>query len=139
MRIPPTFPICLNTACPRIATCLRFTAGKDLLPTQQCALTVLPHVLTPDGECPMYRDNAPITVAYGFSILFSNVKKKDVIPIREKIIEYVGSQSGYYRYNNGARQLTPLQQERILAIFREFGYQENLSFDNYSETHDFSD
>lgn len=87
----------------------------------------------------MYRANTPIRGAYGFSKMFENVRKKDVSLLREKVIEYLGSQSGYYRYNSGQRLLLPEQQEQILALFREQGYQENLSFDHYSETYDFTD
>lgn len=139
MKIPSSFPLCFNTSCPRIATCLRFTAGKELAGTKLYALSVLPHVLQANGECTMYRNNAPIRGAYGFSTLFSNVKKKDVALIRKKVIEYLGSQSGYYRYNNGTRLLLPEQQEQILTIFREHGYQEHLRFDHYCETYDFTD
>lgn len=136
MKIPISFPFCFNSSCPRIATCLRFTAGKELSETKQYALSVLPHVLQANGDCPMYRVNTPIKGAYGFSTLFSNVKKKDISLIRKKVIENLGSQSGYYRYNNGTRLLTPAQQELILALFQEYGYKENLLFDHYCETYD---
>ena len=139
MKIPPTYALCFNTSCPRAATCLRYVAGKETLTTQKTALTVLPHVLQSDGVCEMYREHAKITAAYGFSILLSNVRRMDVVPLREKIIDYLGNQSAYYRYNNGKRLLTPVQQEHILTIFREKGYTDNLCFDNYCETYDFTD
>ena len=107
--------------------------------TKLYALSVLPHLLRSDGDCPMFRDASPIKVAYGFSTLFSNVRKKDIPFIREKLMEFLGSQSAYYRYNNGKLLLTPVQQERIYAIFSEYGYQDNLHFDDYSETYDFTD
>lgn len=139
MKVPPTFPLCFNTSCSRITTCLRYTAGLNLPKTKLYALSVLPHTLQPNGVCPMYRDNSPIKGAYGFSTLFSNVRKKDISLIRGKVKEYLGSQSGYYRYNKGTRLLLPVQQEKILQLFREHGYQENLRFDHYCETYDFTD
>ena len=139
MKIPSTFPLCFNSSCPRKATCLRYVAGAQLPDTKLYALSVLPRTLQADGECPMYRGNTPIKGAYGFSTLFSNVKQKDVSLLREKVIKYLGSQSGYYRYNNGTRLLLPEQQAQILTLFREHGYQEHLRFDHYCETYDFTD
>jgi hypothetical protein len=139
MKIPSAFPLCFNSSCPRKATCLRYVAGAQLPNTKFYALSVLPRTLQADGECPMYRENTTIKGAYGFSTLFSNVKQKDVSILREKVIEYLGSQSGYYRYNNGTRLLLPEQQAQILTLFREHGYQEHLRFDHYCETYDFTD
>ena len=139
MKIPSTFPLCFNSSCPRKATCLRYVAGAQLPDTKLYALSVLPRALQPNGTCPMYRDSTPIKGAYGFSTLFSNVRKKDVSNIRAKMMEILGSQTGYYRYNNGTRLLLPAQQEQILTLFREYGYQEHLRFDHYCETYDFTD
>ncbi len=139
MKIPLTFALCFNASCPRTNYCLRYVAGTQLPETKHYALSVLPRTLRANGECSMFKENAPIKGAYGFNTLFSNVRKKDVSFLREKVIECLGSQSGYYRYNKGTRLLLPVQQEKILQLFREHGYQENLRFDHYCETYDFTD
>ena len=138
-NIPSSFAVCYLANCPRKDTCLRFIAGAKLEKTKICAFCILPHTLQLDGTCKMYRDSAPIKGAYGFTTLLSNVKKMDLLPLREKIMAYLGNQTSYYRYRSGKRLLTPEQQEQILAFFREHGYHENLRFDYYCETYDFSD
>ena len=136
---PSSFAVCYLANCPRKNACLRFIAGEKLEKTKIFALCVLPYALQPNGICQMYRDSTPIKGAYGFSTLLSNVRKKDLLPLREKIMAYLGNQTAYYSYRSGKRLLTPEQQEQILAFFREQGYIENLHFDYYCETYDFTD
>ena len=138
-NIPSSFAVCCLSNCLQKDKCLRFIAGAKLETTKFCALCVLPHALQPNGTCQMYRDCTPIKGAYGFCTLLSNVRKKDLLPLREKIMAYLGNQTAYYSYRSGKRLLTPEQQEQILAFFREQGYIENLHFDRYCETYDFTD
>lgn len=138
-NIPSSFAVCCLSNCLQKDKCLRFIAGAKLETTKICALCVLPHALQPNGICQMYRDCTPIKGAYGFCTLLSNVKKKDLLPLREKIMTYLGNPTAYYSYRSGKRLLTPEQQEQILAFFREQGYIENLHFDYYCETYDFTD
>lgn len=138
-NIPSSFAVCCLSNCLQKDKCLRFIAGEKLDTTKICALCILPHALQPNGTCQMYRDCTPIKGAYGFCTLLSNVRKKDLLPLREKIMAYLGNQTAYYSYRSGKRLLTPEQQEQILAFFREQGYIENLHFDCYCETYDFTD
>ena len=104
-NFPSSFAVCYLANCPRKDTCLRFIAGEKLEKTKIFALCVLPYALQPNGTCQMYRDSTPIKGAYGFCTLLSNVKKKDLLPLREKIMAYLGNQTAYYSYRSGKRLL----------------------------------
>lgn len=75
-------------------------------------------------------------MAWGFKKLFYDVKQRDASIIRVHLKCYLGSHSKYYRYANGIYKLTPEQQERILNIFKRYGYTQGLEFDHYEDTPD---
>ena len=80
-----------------------------------------------------------IHAAYGFTPLFKEVKHKDYTLLRDKMKEYLGSHTTYYRYNSGEHKLTPEQQQWILDLFARYGYTENLTFEHYQDIVDFSE
>lgn len=139
MKVPSTFPLCFNSSCPRRTTCLHYEAGQNIPSRVTSGCAIYPTALTIDGTCPYYRENVKVKLAYGFNTLYANVKKKDISQIRERLIAYVGNRTSYYRFNSGEKYLSPLQQEYILNIFKEYGYTDSLQFDHYLETYDFTD
>ena len=139
MQIPPSFPLCFNSSCPRRTTCLHYEAGQNVPSRVTSGCAIYPTALTIDGTCPYYRENVKVKLAHGFKNLFAVVKKKDIEALRNKIKQYLGGHGTYYRYNRGEKYLTPRQQEGIQAIYREFGYNEPLSFDHYLSDYDFSE
>ncbi|MDY6033294.1 MAG: DUF6078 family protein, partial [Alloprevotella sp.] len=46
--------------------------------------------------------------------------------------------TSYYRYQRGERLLTPEQQQWILKLFASKGYTDQLLFEHYVESYDFS-
>ena len=76
-------------------------------------------------------------MAYGFKLLFKEVKQKDYTRLREQMKAYLGSHGAYYRYNRGEKLLNPEQQQWIVNLFRTYGYTENLTFEQYREVYDF--
>lgn len=139
MKVPSTFPLCFNTACPRKETCLHYTAAQHIESTRKVGEAIYPSALQPDGSCIYYRESKVINQAYGFRNLFAHVKQKDAEILRNKIKQYLGGHGTYYRYNRGERTLTPEKQEWILNLFREYGYTDFLTFDEYLTDYDFYD
>ena len=77
-------------------------------------------------------------VAWGFTTLFADVKAKDEKHLRNLIKAYLDNHTAYYRYHQGQRKLTIVQQNWILDLFRKWGYNEPLAFDHYEESFDFT-
>ena len=86
-----------------------------------------------DGDCPHFKEIKVVRAAYGFKLLFKEVKQKDLDALRGKVVKYLGSYRTYYRYNSGERKLTPEQQEYISGLFRQFGYSDELQFEHYQD------
>ena len=127
---PPTWDLCFNEHCPHKATCMHYFAGQHLPADRMTGFAIYPNALQ-NGKCRFYVKKRVIRAAWGFRKLFLNVKHVDDTPIRREIQQYLGSRPTYYRYMNGQLTLTPEQQAGIIDIFREYGYTEELNFDNY--------
>ena len=127
---PPTWDICFNEHCPHKDTCMHYFAGQHLPADRMTGFAIYPNALQ-NGKCRFYVKKRVIRAAWGFRKLFLNVKHVDDTPIRREIQQYLGSRPTCYRYMNGQLTLTPGQQAGIIDIFREYGYTEELNFDNY--------
>ena len=128
--IPLTWKLCFNEPCPMKETCMRYFAGRHLPADKTTGPAVYPNALQ-KGKCKLFVERRVIRAAWGFRKIFLNVKRVDDTPIRREIHQYLGSRPTYYRYMNGQLTLMPKQQTDIINIFREYGYTEDLEFDNY--------
>ncbi len=134
---PPDFSPCFVSECPKRAECIRYAVGQTFPPGPRMGICVFPQSLQ-DGECSYFYPVRTIREAWGFDPLFYDVKARDETPLRQSIERYVGSRSAYFRYNHGIRTLTPEQQDDILQLFAERGYDTSeLHFANYRETIDY--
>ncbi len=135
-QIPYTFSRCFQSDCPQADTCAHFLASKFIIKGQVSGPAIYPTSRL-NGTCVCYKQTGIIHAAYGFKALFTEIKKKDEKPIRDRIKKYLGGNTAYYRYHHGKRLLSPDQQEWILALFRQHGYTEELHFDGYRDIYDF--
>ena len=93
-----------------------------------------------NDQCPLFRQFRIVRLAWGFRTLFADVQKKDYDHLRSKVIFHFSSESDFWRYNRGYYKLTPEQQEAILDIFRQHGYDPaSRRFQHYVEQFDFSE
>ena len=111
--VPCDWTLCFIQNCPLKATCMRYFVGEH------------------------YFEKRVIRVAWGFSTLFSEVKRKDDLPLRNQIKEFLGGHGTYYCYMHGKKMLNSEQQAWILDLFRDYGYTTNLVFDHYADVYDF--
>ena len=109
---------------------MHYFAGQHLPADRMTGFAIYPNALQ-NGKCRFYVKKRVIRAAWGFRKLFLNVKHVDDTPICREIQQYLGNRPTCYRYMNGQLTLTPGQQAGIIDIFREYGYTEELSFDNY--------
>ena len=136
--IPGSWHHCFNERCPLKDECLRFFSGQNLTPSTQIGLAIYPNALV-NNACAHFVEKRIENLAWGFSRLFSQVKKVDDTPLREQIKHYLGGHGTFYRYKNGERKLTSEQQEWILQAFQERGYTlQHPIFDHYIQQYVFA-
>ena len=134
--VPCDWTLCFIHNCPLKATCMRYFVGEQVPMSETWGSAVYPTALQ-GNVCKHYFEKRVIRVAWGFDMLFSEVKRKDDVPLREQIKEFLGGHGTYYCYMHGKRMLNPEQQAWILDLFRSYGYTTNLVFDHYANFIDF--
>ena len=135
-QVPFNWPLCYLSQCPRHEECLRYEAHRHApkqVTTHPC---VMPTALEHD-RCPHFHPIRKVRAAKGFRYIVSELKEKDLYPIRVEMTAYLGSRATYYRYKNGQLLLTPSQQERIAKILQRHGYTNEVRFDGYREIYQF--
>ena len=135
--VPRQWQLCFCSDCPQHEQCLRYLAGQHVPDNLTWGPAVYPTAAT-RADCQHFKVTRVIRAAYGFEPLFRDVKHSDLMPLRQKIERYLGSHGTYYNYQHGRRLLTPEQQNWILALFKRYGYADNLSFQHYVNVIDFS-
>lgn len=131
-EVPHLWAVCFNEKCPMRDECLRYQAARQLPAGKVQWMTVLPSVLK-DGECKAYCAIKVERMAYGLGQLYSHVEQQDYKRIKEKVTDYLGGKSTYYRYHRGEKLLSEQQQADIHAIFAHYGYTDLLAFGGYRE------
>jgi len=135
--MPHHWAVCFNENCPLAGTCLRLLAGKHLPDDTVTWNTVLPGTVK-DGHCPAFAEIKTERMAYGLGALLAHVEQKDFKMLKQKVMDYLGGQSTFYRYNRGEKLLSERQQAHIGKLLANHGYTGELVFGGYSERFVFS-
>lgn len=135
-KYPKTYLHCFIAECNKKETCAHYIASQHLRKDDVMGNAVFPRALQSNDGCKYYKQLKTFTAAWGFDKLFENVKYKDMSAIRKAIKEYLGGNGTYSRYKRGERLLTPVQQNWIINLLKNYGYTENLQFDHYADTVD---
>ena len=130
--ITENYTVCFLDGCPKADTCTRRVAFNRTNTIYNSAPCVLPKVMQMT-ECPMYVEFKIVRKAYGLSRMFDNVAKKDVVSMRNAVMNIIGSRTGYYRVFRGEKYLTEEQQKEIMEYFQSRGYVNTSLFDGYIE------
>lgn len=131
-EVPSRYARCFCDSCPRAAECLRYAVGSLAPAKAAIGYCVYPQSAIVEGGCPYFRPMCALRFAWGFTGLFRRVPACESAMLRLKVMSCFGSRSTYYRYHSGQHLLTPSQQQDILAIFAQAGYDPTtLSFDHY--------
>ena len=134
--VPAGWQLCFCEDCPQHGECLRFMAGQHIPDKLRWGPAIYPSAWK-HGACEFFREARTQRLAWGFDLLYREVKQKDYTLLRDRIKSYLGGHGTYYRYNRGERMLNPKQQEWIINLFRRHGYTENLVFEHYCDAYDF--
>ena len=130
-QIPNEWPVCFLNECKFKAQCLRYLAGQTVPNDVKTIETVMPAMVKQDA-CTMFRKVEKVHVALGFSKIFKDVKACHIARMRAEMAYYLGGKSTFYRYSHGERALSPEQQTWIRDLFLDYGYNEEVNFDNYA-------
>lgn len=129
--------IVLQHPMPRKAeNCLRHSMTQYTT-AQNIRLSVINPLCYPAAgkECPHFRSNKKIRVAWGFKKLYDDMPARISRAIHLNL-EAIFNHSPYYRYRNQKLGLTPKQQECIRQVCRKHGWKEEIQFDRYTEEYD---
>lgn len=135
INVPSDYLYCFNVGCPRAKDCIRHFAAEHIDASVKVGSAVFPTALLGDGGCDRFKQKRIIKAAWGFAPLFADVKERDGSTLRSRLKSFLGGNGTYYRFNRGERLLTPEQQEWILSLFRQYGY-DHLHFEGYQEIWD---
>lgn len=132
-QVPFDYPLCLNSQCPKAASCLRQLAAQSAPADLAYWKIISPkHLSTLKGECPFYRSSQKARYAKGFMNMLDNLPyNKRRIAIANLIAGF--GQRTYYRARKGERLLLPEEQQSVLNVFKHLDANMNPEFDSYVE------
>ena len=135
-QVPRSWALCYVAECPRKEECLRYQACLKAPPLKYLHKCVMPNILQ-KNECHMFRPIRKLKVALGFRNIFIDVKARDITKMRTELTAFLGSPATYFRYRNGTRPLTPMQQQWIEDMFRRYGYNGDVVYDKVKDVYFF--
>lgn len=119
---------CFNEKCPRCNECVHFTSTQYLPATETAGHAIYPNALK-DGMCNYFLRLRLVTTTWGFRNTFTDVTTRHTGVLRHRMMGLLGGRTAYYRYNRGEMRLSPEQQQQVLDLFKQFGY-EKVTYDH---------
>lgn len=122
---------CFNEQCPLARECARYLSVTYKKPEQTKGYAIYPDAYH-DNKCEHFLQLRLLKMAYGFTKLLDELKRKDEGSFRIHMASYFGSRTSFYRYKLGQTGLVPEQQQYILEWCKRHGYTD-MKFDRYTE------
>lgn len=124
--------VCFNQQCPKHEYCLRWMVGQ-YVPCEQISITcVNPQIEKKGGECPVYRDSQPQSVAKGMVHFYDEMPRKLEVAIKNKLIARY-TRVGYYSMRKAERPITIDIEREIEKVCRSHGWNDALQFDERND------
>ncbi|MCD8043717.1 MAG: DUF6078 family protein [Tannerellaceae bacterium] len=135
-QVPFGYAICLNRGCVQAGTCLRQLI-EPVVPADLQHWTIISpkYLASLEGNCPHYRPAVKVRFAKGFIGILQNLPYKQMQTIVDSLKSYF-SRRTYFRIRKGERLLSPVEQRKILMIFKNCGVSQPGEFDAYIEEYD---
>lgn len=128
--MPLNYAVCVLSACPQAAKCLRRTAYEALTQKADTMRLVNPARCTQTAACPYFRDNAPVSYARGFKGMRERMYPAQYRQFQQTLIAAFG-RNAFYERQRGDYGLPPHEQETVRRALQKAGVTENLDFDAY--------
>ena len=120
-KMPEHYLLCFNDECALADNCLHRLAARS--GRQKDSIVTVVNPMQCCGEnCPYFKENRIVTMAYGMVDSFHEVKADHIASLRGTLIDHFGRGS-YYLRRNGLRGITPEEQQYIAGVFRSYGYE----------------
>lgn len=127
---------CYSNNCPLGEHCMRRQANH-LVETYPLVMGVVnlanPNVAKED--CPMYKSDEPVRMAYGLTGLFDQLPLRDGKRLMQLLMRN-SCRTYAYEFRNGTRPMTPVMQKQVEAWCREMNYERPVDFDRYDLAYD---
>lgn len=124
-----SYLVCFLHDCPLRSTCLRYLVGEYGRSDIFVQIAINPHnPQVAKACCPMYRDNKPKLMKYGFTHLYDDMPGRMERHIRYSLIGYLGRKK-YFEMRKGQRPITPDHQYIIERVCRENGWTGPITYD----------
>ncbi len=135
---PEQYMFCSNSLCKNAETCLRSLCYKQLT-KDDVKISVLNPILFPkqDEECPYFRTNKKITLAWGIEKIFDEIPSKPAAEIKKELLSRYGK-TKYYRFYREEKPLFLADQKRFERVFKEHGIETPIKYDHYTEDYDWT-
>lgn len=133
-QVPFTFGMCAAENCSHASTCLRHIALK-YAPTKKVFLPIMnPNRLKSmkKDKCDYYCSNEKVRFAKGFMCTVNGLTVRVADTFRYRMISYLGRKN-YYLKRKGELNLTPVEQQEVIAIAKSLGVIQKEYFDSYIE------
>ena len=89
-NIPRNWLYCFNSGCQHHEECIRFRSTIALSGSRTWGNAVYPAALHADGSCEHFKQLRIVRQAWGFNLLFKDVKLHDAPTLRSLMKEYLG-------------------------------------------------
>ncbi len=131
------YTVCFAAQCPLKEHCLHHLVGQQMPDTQSSYHCVNPHYQgVGSAQCPLFRNSEKVQFAKGMMHIFNADMPCRVEPYVRNHLIASHCRTYYFEYRNGKRLIPPTIQEEVRNLFREAGWNEEVSFDSYIEDYD---
>lgn len=128
-----SYAICYSETCPLRTHCLRWQlrtyTPKDLRMTTSVNLNN-PSMQT--DHCPVYRDDQPVRMPLGISMIYYDLPQRIARPLKQHLIQHF-NRKRYYEYHSGYRPVPPDHVQYILKTVASYGWTQPVEFNSYVE------
>ena len=126
---PDEWAICFQNDCPMKNTCLRYAIARLAPADITHHVTVLP-AARQDDHCTLFATKEPVQIAHGMKALLPRAAHGELRKLHQGLYAIFGSTSRYYLFREGKYPITPQQQQRITALFRQHGITSEPHYDS---------
>ena len=124
---------CSTEQCPLRQSCLHWQARDYVLTNPFIVNTInLKNPLMQTERCPMYSSSKPIRMPLGISNMYYDMPKRIEAPLKRHLIAYF-NRKRYYEYHSGYRPVPPEHEQYIRQAVRDFGWEQPIEFNGYTE------
>ena len=128
-----SYAICYSEICPLRMHCLRWQLRTYIPQDQRMTTSVnLNNPSMQTDHCPVYRDDTPVRMPLGISMIYYDMPQRIAHPLKQHLIQHF-NRKRYYEYHSGYRPVPPDHVQYILKTVVSYGWTQPVEFDSYVE------